>query len=417
MTERPLKFYLDETGSTGDAVQTSTTSAFGDQPTFVLAATGEADGSKSLDVIVAGLIRHHRVQAEELKGVQQIKRRPRLVLDLVERLLDDNHPVFAEIMDKRYYVIGNLVSFFLLSTMNRLVEVGNETFTRLMIGDNGFFIWRRELADVLYDVLGDDVLRAYSAAGVSRSVRDLWAFATAFAQQVDQAFASSATGSRKEMLQQVGELGIYATMSIQAAVKALESRGGDEGDVVDLFLPPPDLSRGGSRIAMLPNVAALNHIRGAINAYAGPTAVIVHDEHGAYDIVLKDTDALLTSNLFAFRDETLENVSLPFVAPVSYSFEDAPPLRFARSEDSSGIQASDLVASLLRHYVDTLTRGAEPEPELVDAVRLLWSATPQGSVALNVVTSTGQLQRTFGPESPLSLDSDERPPTTCDTKL
>ena len=393
MTDSPLTLYLDEAGNTGDAVQKKDGPAFGDQPTFVLAAVAEHAGSGALGEIVAGLTRDHRIQADEIKGGQQIKRRPKLGLDLVERLLDGGHPVFAEVMDKRYYVVGNVVSFFLLSTVRR-GDAGQGVVPGLAASfDPDVFWWRRGVADALADALRDDTLRAYSAAGVSGGADDLLTFTKGFARDVGAAFSQEPEGPRRERLEEAGLLGLGASMLFQKDMRQwLGSGRGEESDVVDRFLSPPDTSSGGHRIAMLPNVAAYNHVRGAVRAYTGADVEYVHDQHGAYQGVLGETDDLLTSgDLPPVRDL---DPTLPFIAPTDYDLGGAAPVRFADSKAELGIQAADVLAALLRTYSDALWReGETPTPEVTAAVRLLTEAGPPAGVFPNLVATTQNVER------------------------
>src|SRR4051812_44688413 len=95
-----MRFYLDESGSTGDVAKMSAALDFGEQPIFVLAAIGSADDA-ALAAELRRLATHHGVIGAELRSKNLVDK-PELAGDLADYLRATDSPMFVEMMDKRF---------------------------------------------------------------------------------------------------------------------------------------------------------------------------------------------------------------------------------------------------------------------------------------------------------------------------
>src|SRR5271157_4896187 len=100
-----LAVYVDESGNTRDVALA--TSLQGNQPSFALVGVAEPQDSYALDDIAAMIRDKCNIATRELKG-RAVDRHPELFHLLAEALYDRGIPVFAELMDKHYYVVTNI---------------------------------------------------------------------------------------------------------------------------------------------------------------------------------------------------------------------------------------------------------------------------------------------------------------------
>ena len=103
-----LNYYIDESGNTGDALNTGEDFDFCGQPVFSLACVGVDDVDKLNDFITS-LKTKHRLQGVELKSTRIYKNKPNFIIDLIDYLDNEQIPIFIEVVDKKYYISANIV--------------------------------------------------------------------------------------------------------------------------------------------------------------------------------------------------------------------------------------------------------------------------------------------------------------------
>ncbi len=104
-----LKYYVDESGNTGDVLNTGDNFDFGGQSVFALACIGFDDHTR-LEDIISSLRKKYKIQAAELKCKALYKSSPKLFADLIDHLCSEKIPIFIEAVDKRYFVSINIVN-------------------------------------------------------------------------------------------------------------------------------------------------------------------------------------------------------------------------------------------------------------------------------------------------------------------
>jgi Protein of unknown function (DUF3800) len=362
-----LSVYLDESGNTGDAIfKRSIGYSFSEQPSFALAGVAVLNNRK-LEEVVQELKLKHNVHAQELKASRFFDKKPKFIQELIETLLEQEYPIFIELMDKRYFVASNIVLFYLMYD--------------LTIRFPQFKGLESHFADLISEYLDDIVLVGFSELCRSPSKENLIQFTKLFRDEV-----SSATdrGAPCENL--------LRTIKIVSRV-LLEAEQDDrlDEDIFARFLPPPDQNKRGEVVAMLPHVSAFGSMYARINRFASEDIELklIHDEHAHFDEILKIWEETLRVNRLG---EALKGYQ---GANFNYVFTDRATLEFDKSHMRIGIQVADVIAGFCSRYFNRVLA------EQLDSIRcyrsiveLLGSMYGNGQ-GLNIVASEASVRKFY----------------------
>lgn len=364
-----LHVYADESGNTGDAVIPDECVAFGGQPVFALAAVAEpaesADSGKLHDAL-ARVRQRHNIHASEIKS-RAMKKRPGIVMTLLGELLEHEIAIFVELMDKRFYVANNVVTWFLVGP------------TILRAGPN-----QQALANTICDILTDhcaETLKTYARLAQNPTAegaeRFLCAFRTEVARLRWHPFLPVALVDALERLR-------------ENATSLYQGR-----PVPEEMLPPPDVNSGGSCFALLPHVPAFANMYARINRYSDDWAhvTVVHDEQRQYESILQEYAAKLGGN------EYREELKGAREEHTRYEFEPGKfELRFADSRATPGIQVADILARYCtQRFLQVLGDGTADAPgDSGAAARTLGALRHRTeSVGVNIVSTYERIDRFY----------------------
>jgi hypothetical protein len=341
-----ISFYIDESGHSGDAVNSGTAYDFIDQPFFVLAALGIED-EVALAQQIDALRVAHRVPAGELKSKSKsLQRRPAFVSDLLSFVCDQNLPFFVEVVDKRYFVCMHLVNSQLLPSVMGFKD-----------GPEMHFI-KNQLVDFLYDEISDHVLDRFVATCLEPSDHSLM---SAFGSQLLFSIGKSATSGAQEMRDCMHH------MVIEAMKEYGEMRKQDP-DAYHRFLPSPDMNKCSKPVWMLPHLSSLTNIYARINLFRQRKLAgvrLIHDEQLEFENILRDAKRDAES---VIKDTKIK----PFTPHSDFMFIESAMLEFATSHESVGIQVADVIAgTVMRFYRDRLRGNAAKSLVTTEAVRKL----------------------------------------------
>ncbi|SAK40118.1 DUF3800 domain-containing protein [Caballeronia ptereochthonis] len=354
-------FYIDESGHSGDLVKSGTAYDFLDQPYFALACVGVAN-EEALATLVTGLKAKHRLPAGELKS-KSLTSKPAFAADLIEALLSDGLPVFAEVVDKRYFVCIQLVTSQLLPA---LLGFGHDQASDFL---------RNTLVDFLYDHVSDHVLDRFVESCLNPSDHSLM---SAFGSQ----FRLAQTLQQHDRTREFG-LSIEA-MAREAITEYGEMRKDDP--LAHLrFLPRPDINKHGKNVWMLPNLTSLTNIYARVNYFLKRQLAgvrIVHDQQLELEHILRQAK---------LDAEALKEVGeVPYVPFADYHFTHSACMEFSHSHESLGIQVADVMAGTIMRYFRSLqTDPSAIAPEISRAMKALRdSGNPRTGHGLNQVVPT-----------------------------
>lgn len=353
-----MRYYLDESGTTGDVAKVGQVLDFGGQPIFVLAAVGVADHA-ALAIELRRLAEKHAVLGGELSS-RTLVDKPVLAGDLADYLRATDSPVFIEMMDKRFLMIINLMNCLLLPPVPGFDEGGDALFMR------------KVLIELMAASLPDTILLAYARACETRLRVDL-----------RKAFPELRKWTDDPAL---GELRTVLREMVADAFNAIEEAEEPDGHI--RFLPLPDRSVTGRSISMLPGLSALTNIYARINkqrrgSLAGTT--LVHDEHMLFGGILLEAKALM--------EELSTQDIFPDLPHADYRLRERSELAFARSDDP-GIQAADVLAGFVMRFFRDARAGSRPSAEHRSVMVRMMALTDQpGARGINMVAPDALLGR------------------------
>lgn len=354
-----ITFFLDESGHSGDVVNSGDGFDFKGQPYFVLAAVGLSNEA-ALTTYMSELRALHRIPEGELKS-KSLTAKPKFVADVIDYLLSINAPLFVELVDKRYFICTNITSFLLLPGWMGFPEGPGTTFIR------------NTVADFLSSEAPDQLLDTFVQACLDPS-EELLLRSFSLLQ---------AMGHSRRTAPGMGEIAQGLVMMVKDArdeYQELRERG---DDAYLRFLPPPDYNKRGKRVWMLPNLTSFTNIYARLNHYFKRNLKgfhIVHDQQ------LEIEDILQLGKATA---ESLKHASKISYTPHSdYVFENSATFAFAQSHAGVGVQLADIVAgAVMRYFRDS--RHSVVDPILAQAVeRLIASSDPRTSYGINQVVAT-----------------------------
>jgi len=363
-----LIFYLDESGNSGDALfREGNNSPILDQPSFALAGVGFPQHD-DLDRIVHNLKKKYNVQAADLKASNVFKK-PRFIQELLEKIIEQKYPLFIELMDKRYFVAANIVSFYFIRDLARQ--------------DPMFASMGRYLAAIISDDFNETVLIKYSQMCRSPSKENFVQFAKAMHLECMTAINKDIQG--KEFLS-------ILLMILESDLEEIHSGELDES-VVERFIPPHDRNKRGEIVAMLPHVNAFANLYARINRFVKKHIQldIIHDEQAHFDEILRFWEEALRTNQFTDMVGGYWNQSVDFI------FTERAHLKFAKSEMSSGIQIADVIAGFCTRYFNQVQGNQRESVDKYSAtIKLIRELSDSGnSQGLNIVASRASIVKFY----------------------
>lgn len=359
---RPLTVYVDESGNTGDAAA-GITKSFDGQRAFTLVGVGDDAGPGSIQKILEALIETHGVKATEVKG-RAMKRHAAFVIDLVHHVSACSS-IFIEIMDKRFQLVTNLVSFVLLDQTTG-------------IGDP--FELANMFADILADSLDDTVLESYGTFAREPHQQSFAPFRDAFRSQLLHAKISMRSDQEHEF-----RLVRQIEAAFEAAFRVCRERADFSG-----LVPSRDPGKTKRGTVMLPHASAFSNLLARVKRHARPRYPgmhIVHDEQAQFDATLQGYTDLLASEAPRM---TKMAAGTRMEAHADWDFAPGEvQLTFANSKLEPGLQVADVIARLCKQRMEALLNGEKPDPGFDRVFQILHDLRSPGSgTGVNIVTTT-----------------------------
>ncbi|WP_235661390.1 DUF3800 domain-containing protein [Pseudomonas coronafaciens] len=338
-----ITYFIDESGNTGDLILGEETLSYGGQPYFGLGCVGIKD-LKQFEADISALKLKHRIQSNDLKSTKIYKNKPAFILDLIKLIANKRIPFFVELVEKKFFAATNLA--FYLVWPPYYSGPGSPKLDYL----------RTVFAQLLTKDAPNEVFTTYFKACRSQSKEDLL-----------RAFDCILEFARCGTTPEHGAMAesIVETMDDFQIMLTKES---SEEKAVRRFLPMPDLGKKGKEVWILPNYSSLTNMYARINhAHDGQIEPVklVHDVQTQFDDIL-----------FSAKKAAEEAMPEREVSPIAdYQFLQQAELSIARSEDSVGIQAADILTGFVVRYAqDRIVYNVEPAPELTKAFYLMADA-------------------------------------------
>lgn len=352
-----MKFYIDESGSSGDLIHSGLNLDFNGQPVFSLAAVGHGEPGV-LDELVSTLRQKHRVPSGELKS-SSLRSKGDFILDLVSGLVDDAIPFFVEVVDKRYMICANMATTMVLPGTE-----GEYPYT-LARARNG-------VADFLYMCSPTRVIELYLEACQLDSYH-----------AVEEAMKALAAASFVSDPTYVGIAKLIPDLINLGRLVELRALADETLGGYRRFLPSPDINKRGQLVWMLPNLSCLTNVYARINRFHNRNIGglhLIHDEQLHFDSILIDAkDA---------AEGLGDRADLHWTPLSDFKFDASAKLDFARSDQNVGLQVADVLAGLSMRVVRSIVERKRPDPAAATAFQMLFDAgNPSNSVGVNLVVT------------------------------
>lgn len=351
-------YFLDESGHSGDLVSSGVAYDFLDQPFFVLVAVGVEDEALLARKIEALRVRH-KVPVGELKS-KSLQSRSAFVAEVFAEVINADFPLFIEVVDKRYFICMNIVTYQLLPPVMGFPE-----------GPESHFI-KNVAVDFLYDEFSEHVLNQFVRACVEPSDHSLM---SAFGSQMLVSTGQSDDAHRQDI-----RAGVHQ-MILAATAEYCERRKSDPTAYLR-FLPPPDLNRYGKKVWLLPNMSSFTNIYARINLFCRGQLEgvrLVHDQQLEVEEILRDAK----QSVERIKDSGFET----FSPSADYIFHGRASLEFAASHESIGIQVADVISgTVMRFFRDRQRNPENIRPEIRQVMQeLLRRSNPITGFGVNQV--------------------------------
>ncbi|MFZ6010244.1 MAG: DUF3800 domain-containing protein [Bacteroidota bacterium] len=351
-------YYIDESGNSGDALNTGNNFDFCGQPVFSLACIGVDDPTK-LDGFISHLKNKYRIQSPELKSTKIYKKKPEVFVDLVDFLGQEEISIFIELVDKKYFLSANLVNCHVMPPCFCPPETPESQLARNHCAD---FIYENAPASVFNRFIG--ACRSPSGESLSASFEEIRAFAKSF---------SSANG-----------LSQFLLVNIDESIDDYEELKKTDGDTAyQKFIPIPDNNKKSQSIWMLPNLSSFTNLYARINNFHGgeiSKIKMFHDEQDHFDEILQSNKELM---------EGLDMGGAVHFPTSRYDFSETAPLEFSKSHEHGSLQVADLLAGMTMRYLQEKIEEKKSSSVIVRAYNdILRSSNTSRGLGVNLVTTS-----------------------------
>lgn len=314
-----MKYFLDESGNTGDISLTNPSLDFDGQPIFALACIGTNELS-TLEEHFNILKIKHNVLSDDLQLTNIYKRKPKFIRDLFKVVESEKLPFFIEVVDKKYYLSINIVNNYLMAPYLISHVTQEDILVRNIYSD---FIYHNFSNELLFEFV--DACKEPSNTKIINLFNLFIIFITKIKDEAPLG-----------MLEFLKE-GLNDFYSIQNEV-------GNEA--YKKFLPIPDVSKKEYFVWILPHFSSFTNIYARINlCHNGDLSniVITHDEQAHFDKIIEKAKA---------DAEPYSELSCKSFTPfANYNFKQSAALFFSASKNNTGIQVADVLSGFLMRYV------------------------------------------------------------------
>lgn len=356
--------YIDESGHSGDMINSGNGYDFKGQPYFALAGIGLEEG-EDWECRIIELRNRHRIPVGELKS-KSLTAKPKFSAEVINALLDQKVPLFIELVDKRYFICTCITSFQLLAPCLGYPESLQLNFLK------------NTVADFLYFHAPEQVLDTFVASCLAPQDTTLRASLASLREMATQ---TSYSGSAVQIAQGVSHM-----------VEVAEAEYLEQSCIKDKswlrFLPPPDVSKREKHVWMLPNLTSFTNIYARMNLYYGRRLAgirLVHDQQLEVEGILRQGKTALES--------LCSSMNIPYTPQSDYRFEEAASIDFAQSHEAIGVQLADIVAGTTMRFFRDSDAGTPISSELREAMmRLISEGDERTGYGLNQVVPAANVR-------------------------
>lgn len=326
-----MKIYIDESGNSGDLVQRKIDLTFSNQNIFTLSAVKIPEDvySKLEKEFIPELKKKYKIQSGEIKSSNLFDKKPKVILEIVDFIKDNNIDYFIEITDKKYYICNSMVIYQVIPP---------------------YFISREELngeRKVLREIYMDIFIRNIGES-------EYQCFFEACQNINEESLLNSFHTLKKLFSEKIKEeKDLYLKIIYQCIVNDIGISIEDYFDIKDKegldnavrkFLPIPDENKKGQLIYLLPQISSLTNLVARVNYFNGNLEDInfIHDQQVHFDNILSyNVEKMLDVGETGYK---FTNSNFNIEKPVDITFD-------ADSKDNVGIQIADILSGFTMRYM------------------------------------------------------------------
>ncbi|MDU1653537.1 MAG: DUF3800 domain-containing protein [Leclercia adecarboxylata] len=317
-----MKYYIDESGTTGDLINKKTDLFFSKQPIFTHACIG-VENEDHIKELVNEVKVKHNLPDKELKCEDLYYSKPEVILDIAKIINKNNLPMICEVMDKKYNIAISIVNHIILPTSGGINYFETRDF-------------RQRLGDLITRFAEDFCFKQFFKLCAQPCESNLLQSFEVFYDLFKR---------RKSLLNDNGKI-LSLIEERKNEYFELKRKHGEE-ICLKWFYPIPDYDSFDNKIALLPHVHSFYHILARINKYhCGDIkeATLYHDTQKEYSKTLMFCCIEIRENNTVQQENTDPRSN--------YNITDDIHLEFIDSKTSHSVQIADIVAGFLNRYIN-----------------------------------------------------------------
>ena len=327
-----MKYYIDESGNTGDLIITKDNLNFSGQKYFTLACIGfENNKLDKLEKFTIELRKKYKIQNKELKFGKMrglFGKKIGFILELLKYIEEDSK-IFIEIVDKKYIIAINIVNC-LINPSYFQSKKNTEEAKKL----------RLLLAQWVYDFVPNEFFINFSNISKNPSqdgLEKLFSNLEKIVEKTNTELTEGVLGNIKESIDDYG-------------IKKKQFKESNEIDreAYTYFLPLPDNNKRGELIGILPHIASFTNLHARLNFYYKndlSSISIIHDNQAHFDEIIKHYHKTAIKEKDSI-DKIFENER------ANFSFTSITSLEFQDDKNQIGLQVADIFAGFTNKAVE-----------------------------------------------------------------
>ncbi|MEC6906632.1 DUF3800 domain-containing protein [Photobacterium piscicola] len=352
------KYYIDESGNTGDLLITEGNTNFSSQEYFTLACIGlETSKLSALFEYIEKLKQKYKIQSKELK-FSKIKglfgKKIGFMLELTKYIEESDFII--EIVDKKYIVSTNIVNCLI-----------NPPYFQPKMEPEQAKLMHLELSQWVYDYVPEEFFIKFTNASrvaSEESLKGLFDDLLNIAKMAKDPLANTIFMGIEESLDDFYQF---------------KQKSNLDREAYTYFFPLPDLNKRGEVLAILPYIGSFSNIHARLNYLVDQdlsNVVIIHDNQSHFDDILK------------YYHENAINTKVDNPSAFKYTnfnFTNQSNLEFKDDKEAIGLQVADLYAGFINKAVPYLIRDENSLTEKEQSILLRTLASLYFKAGVNFV--------------------------------
>lgn len=316
-----MKYYMDESGNTGDIINKKKDIYFSNQPIFSHSCIGlNNENLRKMEAFIISLKEEFNIPIEqELKSEDFYFKNPRVILLIALFLVDHNIPILCEVTDKKHNISIAIVQNFIIPQLEE-----NETSQVSSL--------RSMIAELITEHAPEICFTNYMKMcqlQTEQSFFDLIESLKVFFTE-----SNFDNGNSLKMLE----------MTIKDYNEVKNENNLDSA--AKYFMILPDYDSSGNEIKMLPLVFSFYNIIARLNKHHSKklkSVEVLHDTTYEYSKTLQYCLDNISNSKLKNKD---------YVPHSDYVLKETFSLKFVDSKENVGVQIADIVAGFLQRYIN-----------------------------------------------------------------